>query len=241
MACINNPIIYLVDTGISDGVNVYTYDETFDDTDGHGTGVASVIKRTNPQVTLKNIKIGLGTKGTFGQMMEAFTAIQQDATDLIHIVTCAWMVPRHPIIDDKIRELDPKKFIIVAAAGNDLRPACEFSPVNMDEVIGVGACDIHNQVISWKQKRGSNWGPEVNVTAHGIDIEVATLGGGTAIASGTSLATATVSGIAAQFIQQYPEKNALEIKETLLQSAIPNLLIRDETIYNTTPNLLIQR
>lgn len=208
--------IYLVDTGISDGINIYTYNGTFEDTDGHGTGVASVIKRTNPNVILKNVKIGLGKEGTFGQMMEAFTAIQQDATDSVNIVTCAWAVPRHHIIDDKIRELDPTKFIVVAAAGNEMRPASEFSPVNMDEVIGVGACDIHGQVISWDDGRGSNFGPEVNIIEVGIDVEVTTLDGETRLASGTSLAAARVSGKLASLIQQFPEKNALEIKQMLL-------------------------
>lgn len=235
----NTVTIYVVDTGISDGINVYTYDGTFEDTDGHGTGVASVIKRTNPHVILKNVKIGLGKDGTFGQMMEAFNAIQQDATDSVNIVNCAWAVPRHHIIDSKIAELDPKKFIVIAAAGNEIRPASEFSPVNMDTVIGVCACDEQNQVVAWAPGRGSNWGPEVNVTAHGIDVEVTTLDGETRIAAGSSLATAVVSGIVARYIQQYPEKNALEIKEMVLQSAVPNLLIRDEEVYGTTPNLLL--
>jgi subtilisin family serine protease len=208
--------IYVVDSGIPNGINVYTYDGTFDDLDGHGTGVASVIRRTNPNVLLKNVKIGLGSVGTFGQMMEAFTAIQHDATEPVNIVTCAWAVPRHHIIDDKIRELDPTKFIVVAAAGNEMRPASEFSPVNMNEVIGVGACDMYNQVMSWEEGRGSNFGPEVDVIALGIDVEVTTLDGETQIASGTSLAAARVSGQLAKLVQQFPEKNAIEIKQMFL-------------------------
>lgn len=215
----NKPTIYVIDTGINFNthvVNIHTYNETFEDTDGHGTGVASVIIRTNPDVILKNIKIGIGKDGTFGQMMEAFTAIQQDATDSVNIINCSWAVPRHHIIDGKIRELDPTKFIVVAAAGNELRPASEFSPVNMEEVIGVGACDVNNQVISWDEGRGSNCGPEVNVVEVGIDVEVTTLDGETRLASGTSLAAARVSGKLAKLIQQFPEKNALEIKQMLL-------------------------
>jgi subtilisin family serine protease len=208
--------IYVVDTGIPHSVNVYSYDGTFNDNSGHGTGVASVIKRINVDVLLKNVKIGLGKDGTFGQMMEAFNAIQQDATDSVNIINCSWAVPRHHIIDGKIRELDPTKFIVVSAAGNELRPASEFSPVNMDEVIGVGACDIHGQIMSWEEGRGNNFGPEVNVIEVGIDVEVATLDGGTCIASGTSLAAARVSGKLAKLIQQFPEKNALEIKQMFL-------------------------
>lgn len=246
--------IYLVDSGIdtthsefnsTNIINSYTYDGSFQDTDGHGTGVASVIAGRTlgivPNVTLKNVKVAWGSIGTFGHMMEAWNTILQDTSNSVCIVNCSWTVPKHHIIDDKIKELDTKKFIVIATAGNELLPAKDFSPVNIDTVIGVAASDNTHTVRPWKETRGSNWGPEVNVTARGIDIEVATLGGGTAIASGTSLATATVSGIAAQFIQQYPEKNALEIKDLLLKYATPNILIRDEAIYNTTPNLLIQR
>lgn len=211
--------VYLVDTGVDFGtdiVNLYTYDGTFNDNSGHGTGVASVIKRTNSDVLLKNVKIGLDKDGTFGQMMEAFNVIQQDATDPVNIVNCSWAVPRHHIIDDKIRELDPKKFIVVAAAGNELLPAHNFSPVNMEEVIGVGACDKHKQIISWDNGRGSNFGPEVNVIEVGIDVEVIGLDGESRIASGTSLAAARISGKLATLIQQFPEKNGLEIKQMLL-------------------------
>lgn len=242
-------VVYLVDSGIDAShqqfsttriANVYAYDGSFIDTDGHGTGVASVLVNNTPDITLKNVKIDIGGDCTFGQMMEAFTAIIHDNPTTVSVVNCSWAVPRHSIIDDKIRELDPTKFIVVAAAGNDMTSASAFSPVNMESVIGVAACDENYTIRSWNDGRGSNWGPEVTVTARGIDVEVAVLGGETAIASGTSLATARVSRKITRLIQQFPNKNALEIKEILLQSAIPNLLIRDEQRYSTTPNLLIQ-
>jgi len=242
--------IYLVDSGIDIShqhfstthiTNLYTYDGSFIDTDGHGTGVASVLVNNASDITLKNVKIDIRGDCTFGQMMEAFTAIIHDNPETVSVVNCSWAVPRHPIIDDKIRELDVTKFIVVAAAGNEMTSASAFSPVNMESVIGVAACDESYMMRSWSDGRGSNWGPEVAVIARGIDVEVVLLGGRTTVASGTSLATAVVSSKVVQLIQQYPEKNALEIKEILLQSAIPNLLIRDEAVYGTTPNLLIHR
>jgi subtilisin family serine protease len=243
-------IIYLVDSGIDTShqkfsttyiTNLYTYDGSFIDNDGHGTGVASVLVNVTPDITLKNVKIDIKGDCTFGQMMEAFTAIINDNPETVSVVNCSWAVPRHPIVDNKVAELNPEKFIVVAAAGNEITSASAFSPVNMESVIGVAACDDNYTVRSWNDGRGSNWGPEVTVTARGIDVEVVVPKNGTAIASGTSLATALVSSKVAQLIQQYPEKNALEIKEILLQSATPNLLIRDEQMYGTTPNLLIHR
>lgn len=241
-------IVYLVDSGIQSNhqkfinshiVNLYTYDGSFEDTNGHGTGVASVILEHELNIILKNVKIDIKGDCTFGQLMEAISAISNDNQQTVSVVNCSWAFPRHPIIDDKIAELDPEKFIVIAAAGNEITSASSFSPVNMESVIGVGACDTNHYVTTWNEIGGSNWGPEVNVTTLGIDVEVAVLGGGTAIASGTSLAAARVTNRAARLIQQFPEKNALEIKKILLRSTIPNILIRDERVYGTTPNLFI--
>jgi len=245
--------IYLVDSGIditheefssANIINTYSYNNTFYDEDGHGTGVASILVGKTlgivPNVILKNVKIAIKGDCTFGHMMEAFSSIMHDTTNTVSVVNCSWAVPRHTVIDDKIAELDPTKFIVIAAAGNEMKPASTFSPVNMKNVVGVGVCDNEHRVRSWNEFRGSNWGPEVDVTARGIDVNVAVLGGGITPASGTSLAAALVSGVTVQYIQQFPEKNALEIKEVLLKSAIPNILIRDEKLYGSTPNLLIQ-
>lgn len=248
----DNVTVYLVDSGIDAThkefatariKNIYTYDGSFDDTDGHGTGVASIIVGNTlgivPNVTLKLVKVGLGSIGTFGQMIEAFTAILNDTNDGVSVVNCSWAVPKHHIIDDIIRQLHPEKFLVIAAAGNDMLPAKDFSPVSIDTVLGVGACDEHYQVISWKELRGNNWGPEVDITAIGIGVNVAVMNGEIDLASGTSLATAVISSIAAQYIQQFPNKTAIEIKELLTNSTKSNILIRDETIYDTTPNVFI--
>jgi hypothetical protein len=243
--------IYLVDSGVDTShpeyinanvINVYSYDGTFGDPTGHGTGVGSIIVGNtlgvSPEATLKVIKIALGTTITLGQLLEAFNAILADNTESVSVINCAWTIPKSQILDTKILEMQENGFVVVAAAGNQLLSADDFSPVGLDSVLGVGASDAFDRVISWGEGRGSNWGPEVDITAPGIGVFVAVQGGGIAEASGTSIAAGIISGIVAQAIVLFPDKSANEIEDAVLLLATPDALFRDESIYETTPNLL---
>lgn len=245
--------VYLVDSGIDASheelvdaniVNVYTYDGSFSDSANHGTGLASIIVGktlgVSPNATLKNIKIGVGFSITLGQLLEAFNAILVDNTDPVSVINCSWIIPKSQILDTKIIEMQSAGFVVVAAAGNGMQAADNYSPVGLDTVLGVGASDPYDRVISWGPGFGSNWGPEVDITAPGIEVEMATVGGGISSVSGTSVAAAVASGVAAQFIAKFPEKTASQIQDAIIANAVSDVLFRNESVYGTTPNLLLQ-
>lgn len=245
--------IYLVDSGIDtthaefrDATihNLHTYDESFVDTLGHGTGIASIIVGKTlgiaPDVKLMNVKIDVRRPMNEDQVIDAFTAILAEHHGSPAVVNCSWTMPKSQRLDDTIMALHHAGLLIVAAAGNELRPADGWRPVSSEHVLGVGASDPNNELVSWAPGRGSNWGPEVDIIAPGIGVEVAVLGGETAPAAGTSIATAIVSSIAAQFIAKHPDKTAQEIHDMILANALPNVLVKDDVVYHTTPNLFIQ-
>jgi len=248
----DNVAIYLMDSGMDTTHeefsaatidHVYSYNGTFDDDSGHGTGIASLIVGktigVSPNATLKNVKIPLNTLTNIAVLLGAFDAIMADNTASVSVINCSWTIPKSQILDTKLLEMQSAGFIIVAAAGNSIDAADKYSPIGLDTVLGVGASDAYDRVIAWAPNRGSNWGPEVDITAPGIDVPIATRAGGIAEASGTSLAAGITSAVVAQYIHKNPDRSAQEIQNLVLAEANPEVLFRNESIYGTTPNLLL--
>jgi subtilisin family serine protease len=243
--------VYVVDSGI-DGShsefshttinNLFSYNSDFTPTNGHGTAVASVIGGNtlgiSKNVKLHSVKIPTGAETTYSVLLSAFDAIlnHHDASS-VAIVNCSWTVPKSQILDLKITELQNDNLVVVAAAGNTGVAANDFSPVGLNSVLGVGASDAYDRVISWGGS--SNWGPEVDLFAPGIDVVVAEMGATTMEVSGTSIAAGVVSGVVAQYIVESPTSTASQIQSLVIQQAMEDLLFRNESIYGTTPNRIV--
>lgn len=243
-------VVYVVDSGIDANhsefshtsiVDLHTHDDFTPD--AHGTAVASLIAGDTLGVarnaTLKNVKIPFGSTN-ISVLLAAFDAIVSDHDESTPaIVNCSWVVPKSLVLDTKIGELQADNLIVVAAAGNTGSDANDFSPVGLNSVLGVGASDAYDRVISWGSGDSSNWGPEVDVFAPGIDVSYASMDGSISVGSGTSFAAAVASGVVAQYIADDSEKTAAEIQSLVTTNALVDMLFRNEAVYGTTPNALI--
>ncbi|MGD0765861.1 MAG: S8 family peptidase [Dehalococcoidia bacterium] len=119
--------------------------------------------------------------------------------------------------------------VIVAAAGNSAKNLVAF-PARYDKVIAVSASD-HRKPDT--KAIFSNWGPEVDVTAPGVDIASTVplqfcgadwpcFGNQPyATASGTSFSTPLVSGAAALILSVHPDLTPDQVKEQLMSTAAP--------------------
>lgn len=247
----DNVNVYVVDSGIDSTHpdfshttvnNLFSYDSDFTPTNGHGTAIASVIGGNtlgiSKNVQLHNVKIPTSISTTYSVLLAAFDAIlnHHDASS-VAVVNCSWTVPKSQILDLKITELQNDNLVFVAAAGNLGVAADEYSPVGLNSVLGVGASDAYDRVISWGGS--SNWGPEVDLFAPGIDVVTANMDGGTIEASGTSIAAGIVSGVVAQYIVENAEFTASQIQSLVIQQAREDMLFRNEAIYGTTPNRIV--
>lgn len=245
--------VYVVDSGIDDThpefshtvVNkLFAYDNDFTPSNGHGTSVASVIAGNtlgvSKNVKLHDVKIPTGTATTYSVLLSAFDAIlnHHDAAS-VAIVNCSWVVPKSQILDIKISELYTDNLIVVAAAGNTGEAANNYSPVGLNTVFGVGASDAYDRVVAWDAGGISNWGPEVDIFAPGIDVLVAEMGGTTTEVSGTSIAAGVASGAVAQYIVANTSMNATEIQNLVISKGVEGMLFRNEILYETTPNRLL--
>lgn len=247
--------VYLMDSGVdtthpelSDAniEQLWSWDGNMTDSIGHGTGMASIIVGktlgVSSEATLKSVKIPTGQSIPVSILLNAFDVILNDhlSTPGVKVVNCSWNIPKSLILDTKITELEQHGLIIVAAAGNTVADANTLSPVGLNSVLGVAASDAYDRVINWGASAGSNWGPDVDITAPGIDVTIATLGGGTEQQSGTSIAAAVVAGAVCQIIVKNPSvTSSVDIQNIVVSTAREDVLFRNEAIYGTTPNRLL--
>jgi subtilisin family serine protease len=127
----------------------------------------------------------------------------------------------HPILADAVRACAQSGVLVVAAAGNQ-GCDCLHIPGALPSVLAVGAMDVRGQPLP-----SSNWGAlyqSQGILAPGENILGAAPGGGTTAGSGTSFATAIVSGVAALFLsvqlKRGQKPDAFAVRAALVASAL---------------------
>jgi cyanobactin maturation PatA/PatG family protease len=127
----------------------------------------------------------------------------------------------HPLLADAIRRCTEDGVLVVAAAGND-GCACVHIPGALPSVLAVGAMDDEGRPLEF-----SNWGERYQtkgVLAPGSAILGAHPQGGSVPLTGTSFATAIVSGVSALLLSlQLKHGHSLDtklVREAILQSAL---------------------
>lgn len=105
--------------------------------------------------------------------------------------------------------------IIVASSGNDGKKASIDYPAQLSHVISVGAITNTNKVASF-----SNRSNLIDIYAPGEKIYSAWLGGKYNELSGTSMATAHVSGVIALILAIKPSLKVMAVKQLLKRSAL---------------------
>ena len=202
------------------------------DDNGHGTHCAGVIGAEgdngigiagiNWHVRIMPLKF-LG-RGGFGSTKAAIEAINYAIDRKKHgvnvrVISASWgSTSRSKALEDAIRAAGDAGILFVAAAGNngtdnDKRP---HYPSNYDlpNVISVAATDNTDNLTSF-----SNYGIKtVHIAAPGKDITSTWLNDEFRGASGTSMATPQVSGVAALIVSANPNITVAKLKDRLLKS-----------------------
>jgi subtilisin family serine protease len=139
-----------------------------------------------------------------------------------------------PALNAIIKEAVKAGITVVAAAGNSGKSASQVSPANSPDVVTVsaigdsdGKCGSNGSDLIVKEGNGtrtvaddsfvyfSNFGPNVEIAAPGVDILSTYTGNGYAVDSGTSMAAPYVAGAAALFKAQSPKDTPSKIKSNL--------------------------
>ena len=126
---------------------------------------------------------------------------------------------------DIINKANEHDILFVAAAGNDASNTDVYahypSSYTTPNMISVAATDNRDRLANF-----SNYGPTtVHIGAPGVDVLSTSLGSSYQYASGTSMATPHVSGVAALLLAKTPSLTTAQVKSAILQNAdlIPSL------------------
>jgi subtilisin family serine protease len=130
------------------------------------------------------------------------------------IVNMSFAGPRDPTIERALKAAYDKGVILIAAAGNAGPRSPPLFPAADKHVIAVTATDIDDQLFT-----GATRGNHIAVSAPGVDILVAAPEATYQMTTGTSVATAHVSGIVALLLERNPRLTPADVRRILTASA----------------------
>ena len=195
------------------------------DESGHGTHVAGIIAATvnnglgiagvAPGVRLMPLRAGFNLpEGGYLEDDDLAAAVVYAVDNGARVLNMSWGDPHFsPLLRDVIRYADQAGCVLVAAAGNQSEEEV-FFPARFDKTIAVGAVGEQQQILSF-----SNWGYSIDLAAPGLEILSLAPGGGYVARSGTSMAAAHVSGLAALVLASNPHFSPVEVRGALALSA----------------------
>ena len=119
----------------------------------------------------------------------------------------------------------PQGILVVAAAGNFKRDACQYSPASSRSAITVGGT-ARNDFLYWNSLSGTNFGRCVDIFAPGAEVTSASYPecNKETVMSGTSMATPIVAGAAAIVWSEDMSLTHAQVKEKLLLQSIEGVL-----------------
>jgi subtilisin family serine protease len=224
----DNVLVAVIDSGIDAshpelaGILAGSYDAVSGDTrpHPHGTAVAGAIAAHGkligvaPRVRLLGVRaFGAGAEQegtTFGIIEGLDWAVAHGA----RVVNMSFAGPADPALAAALAKARKKGLVLIAAAGNAGPKSPPAYPGADPNVIAVTATDANDQLFA-----RANRGGYIALAAPGVDILTPAPNGAMQLATGTSIAAAHVSGIAALLIERKPSLRPDELRKILLMTA----------------------
>jgi len=198
-------------------------DSTSSDVNGHGTHVSGIIKSINPDVKIISIKFnnpkGKG-KDNFHSLLESYRLAIKMKVDIINYSGGGLK----PYLQEfnLLKKAEKNHILFIAASGNhslnlDHKKNVYFpASYKLNNIISVAAHDNNSKILPF-----SNFGKSsVHLTAPGFKIIGPMPGNKFGAMTGTSQATAFVTGVASLLISHFPELKPSQIKSILINSSL---------------------
>ncbi|KAF0319574.1 alkaline serine protease alp1 [Colletotrichum asianum] len=233
---------YVMDTGVTvahaefegrafKGYNAWAATgETFDDEFGHGSHVAGTIGSATFGVakksTIFDVKVARGIGyTTTAHMLDGYSWVVNNITNTPGriakaVINISIAVPKNEAINAAVDAAFDLGVTTIVAAANDGKDAGAKSPASAAKAITVGA-------VAWNVTRAdwSNFGPDVDIFAPGLDIlSLWKTSGSTATISGTSMASPHVAGLVAYLRSVYELPDAATVREKLTELGLKGVV-----------------
>ena len=198
----------------------------------HGTSIAGILGAREglagvaPEATILGVRAftSNATAPAQSYTLAILKGLDWAVLNGARIINMSFAGPNDPLLGQAISAAVKQGVVIVAAAGNGGPTAEPAYPGAYPSVIAVTAIDTKDALY-----KDANHGTYISVAAPGVDIIAAAPKGAYDISSGTSMAAAHVSGIAALMLEKNPKLTPKDIRDALSKSARqPPRLIAEE-------------
>jgi Subtilase family len=224
----NRVLVAVIDSGVDAthpdlaGAVVENLDAANDNAPhAHGTGMAGAIAAhrsmlgTAPRVGLLTVRAFSARPNsadgtTFNIIKGLDWAVERGA----RVINMSFAGPPDPRLRDALARTARRGVVLVAAAGNAGPQSAPLFPAADPNVIAVTATDMDDKLFS-----GANRGNHIAVAAPGVDILAPSTGGTYQFTTGTSVASAEVSGVVAMLIERNPSLTPADVRRILTRTA----------------------
>ncbi|WP_188208160.1 S8 family peptidase [Alkalibacillus aidingensis] len=217
------------DLDVAGGHSVFDDAENSDpyyDENGHGTHVAGTVAALDndlgvvgvaPDASVYAVKVlDNSGSGSYAGIAEGIEWSIQNDMDIINMSLGGSQ--SSSILEEYTDLAYEEGVLVVAAAGNDGNRGGNNDsvgyPAKYDSAIAVAAVDENNQRATF-----SSTGPDVELSAPGVDVLSSVPGDSYDTYNGTSMASPHVAGVAAQVWAEKPELSNVELRELLQDTA----------------------
>ncbi len=192
------------------------------DNHGHGTHVSGIIKSIYPDVKILALKYYNPNASGLDNLNSTVEALRYAVDHNVDVINYSGGGPEAATEELRVlKEAERKGILVVAAAGNeesnidDKKKAYFPASYGLKNIITVTAHDEDLKILN-----SSNYGHNsVDIFAPGYRIKSSLQNGRTGYLTGTSQATAFVTGVAALIKAEFPQLSTEKIKEIIKSSA----------------------
>ena len=187
----------------------------------HGTGMAGAIAAHGklvgvaPKVKLLAVRAFSGTDaGAQGTTFNILKGLEWAASKNARIVNMSFAGPPDPMLRGMLAKAHARGIVLIAAVGNAGPHSPPLYPAADPDVIGVTATDADDKLLPQ-----ANRGPQVTAAAPGVQVLEPAPDDKYQLTTGTSVAAAHASGVAALLLARNPKRTPDQVRRDLIQSA----------------------
>jgi Subtilase family len=214
-----------IDTAHPDlaGVIAGEYDAlgTSDVAHAHGTAMAGAIAAHSklvgvaPKVKLLAVRTFSGSgESAQSTTFNVLKGLDWAASKNARIVNMSFAGPADSLLQEMLAKARARGMILIAAVGNAGPNSPPLYPAADAHVIGVTATDADDKLMPQ-----ANRGPQVAIAAPGVEILAAAPDGAYQVTSGTSVAAAHATGVAALLLAAKPKLTPAQVRSDLMRTA----------------------
>jgi subtilisin family serine protease len=187
----------------------------------HGTGMAGAIAAHSkllgvaPKVKLLAVRAFAGEhESAQGTTFNILKGVDWAAGKGARIINMSFAGPPDNMLRNMLDNAELRGIVLIAAVGNAGARSPPLYPAADRHVIGVTATDVNDKLL-----KQANRGPQVVVAAPGVDVLVPAPDASYQMTTGTSVAAANTTGVAALLLARDPKLTPDEVRDLLVKSA----------------------